>query len=331
LVLICSLLQAAVFGIPGIALGQATGFTLDARVPPDLQRCVSPDDIYASYLHALSAYGVHRTVESNLVVVLRTHPGSEPGSTLIELSARASGRALGRSQLHVTKADCDALPRALGQAVARFVRQASAAEANRPLLPLPPGEFETQPSASGLASSSESSKVVVLGAGAGIFGGALPSAALALQLQAATANRPLSMRLRATLLWPQQRALTEGVITATGYELSLEACGSFSLPRWQRLELRLCLGPRVGVEAARGRNFPVYNAHPTNLLAYVGLTPGVALRLAGETWLQLGAGVALSVVRPHFLLGLDSDRRYIELSNPAVVRSELSASLLQVF
>jgi hypothetical protein len=89
--------------------------------------------------------------------------------------------------------------------------------------------------------------------------------------------------------------------------------------------------PHTGIEDARGQSFSVYNAHLVRLLVYFGSVPEVALRLAGETWLHLAAGLALSVVRPHFLLGFDSAKRSIELSNPAVVRSELSASLVQIF
>jgi hypothetical protein len=57
-----------------------------------------------------------------------------------------------------------------------------------------------QSSATDPASAPLPSEVVALGIGAGMIGGMLPSAALALQLQAATANRPVSLRLKATLL-----------------------------------------------------------------------------------------------------------------------------------
>ena len=320
------LLLVGCWSVPSSALGQAA-FTLDAQLPADLHGCFTASDLRAAYVHALAAYGVTRLGESNMVVRVRSHADLAKGGTVIELSAIMAGRSLGRSELHVTNADCDALPRTLGQVLARMARHQSAADANKPLLPLPAEAF-LQPSA---ASAAEPSEYVVLGLGAGIMGGMLPSAAFALHLQAATPNQPLSMRVRATLLWPQRQTMQEGVIETRAYELSLELCGGFRLPSWQRLALRLCLGPRIGVEDARGRKFPVYNGNPVDLYAYLGAAPEVALQLAGDTWLQLGGGAGLAIVRPHFLLGLDSARRSIELSNPAFVRSELSASLLQIF
>jgi hypothetical protein len=321
------LLLVMLFTMPGRALGQASAFTLEAQLPAELRGCFSASDLRAAYVHALAAYGIQRHGESNLVVRVRAHPDTTQDGIVLELSATMSGRSLGRSELHVTEADCDALPRTLGQVLARMARQQSAADANKPLLPLPAEAF-LQPSATG---STEPSEYVVLGLGAGVVGGMLPSAAFALHLQAATPNHPLSMRLRATLLWPQSQTLKEGVIDTRAYEVSLELCGGFRLPSWQRLALRLCLGPRVGVEVGRGRKFPVYNGNPVDLYAYLGAAPEAALQLGGNTWLQLGGGAALGLVRPHFVLGIDSARRSIELSNPAVVRSELSASLLQIF
>lgn len=321
------LLLSILLSVPSSALGQASAFTLDSQVPAELHGCFTAADLRAAYVHALAVYGITRLGESNIVVRVRTHPGSAPGSFLLELTATMAGRSLGRSELPVTHADCDALPRTLGQIIARMARQQSAADANKPILPLP-AEAYLQPAA---ADAPELSEHVVLGVGAGTVAGVLPSAAFALHLLAATPNQPLSMRARATLLWPQRQTLKEGVIDSRAFELSLELCGGFHVPNWEQLVLRLCLGPRIGIEDARGRKFPVYNAHPVDLYAYLGAAPEVALQIASRTWLQLGGGAALSIVRPHFLLAIDSARRSVELSNPAVLRAELSASLVQIF
>jgi hypothetical protein len=323
----CLPLVAALFAPPGAV--HAQGLRLDAPLPAELQGCVTAKDVLASYVHALQSFGVYRLGRASVLVQVRSHAGSEPGSTRLLVSARQAGRSFGSLELRAKRSDCDRLSHALGQATAKLARQTLAKDLNQPLLPLSDVELE-QPRAAAPALA-EPREVVQLGVGAGFISGVLPSAALGLQLQAATPNAPLSMRARATLLWPQREAVQGGEIETRAYELSLELCAGVRLPAWERLALRLCAGPRMGIGDGRGRNFPVYNAHPVHLFGYLGLTPEIALRLAGATWLQLGGGVAICVVRPDFFLGIDSERRSVELSNPAILRSELAVSVLQVF
>ena len=322
------LLSAALFAPAGFACAQ--GFRLDAPLPAELQGCVTAKDVWASYLHALQSFGIQRVGRSILVVQVRPHAGSEPGSTRLVVSARQAGRPFGSLELQAKSSDCERLSHALGQATAKLARQTIAFDMNQPLLPLSDVELEQPPAASSVVDS-KPSEVVELGVGAGVVSGMLPSAALGLQLQAATPNHPLSLRGRATLFWPQQQARQGGEIEARAYELSLDLCAGFRLPAWERLALRLCAGPRMGIGDARGRNFAVYNAHPVHLFGYVGVAPEVALRLASATWLQLGGGAALCVIRPDYFLGIDSERRSVELSTPARLRGELAVSLLQVF
>jgi hypothetical protein len=322
---------AVVLAAPSIALGQA-GIALDARMPNHLGKCVVVSELQTNYVSALRASGTTITGGSLVETVLRTRADdAQPGSTLLILKASLQGRALGQIVLRATVDDCPVITRAIGQAVARLVRQTAAADANRPFLPLQDNALPVHSFSSGATESAAAGDIAVLGIGAGFVGGVLPYAAAALQLLAATTNLPVSFRLRATVLWPQQIVSEQGVIDTASYDLSLEICGTVLLPSWQRLALRLCAGPRIGIEDSRYKDLPLSNKHLTNLFAYVGLAPELALQLASATWLQLGGGIGLAVVRPHILLGIDRQRRNVELSNPATVRTELGLSLLQVF
>jgi hypothetical protein len=63
-------LLAAVLGAASTAIAQQTGITLYARLPAELKSCVAAQSLHASYVQALAGYGIYRTGESNLVVVV---------------------------------------------------------------------------------------------------------------------------------------------------------------------------------------------------------------------------------------------------------------------
>lgn len=322
-VLLCCLL-----GTARTVSAQQGGVTLDAQLPAHLQRCVTADQLRMGYLHANAALGVNEMRGLNVAVVLRTRTSSEPpppDGALVELTATHWGRPLGMRQLRIKPEDCAGLPRALGDVVARMSYEASARDVGR-LLMLPPPRLLVQPTATDASALED---YVALGVGAGVVGGLLPSAAFGLQLQAATTNQPVSLRLRLSMLWPQRHALFDGSITGYSVDLALEMCVGFRLLN-EKLALRACVGPRPGVEFARGQDFSTHNELLAKPFLYFGLAPEVSLRLASATWLQLGGGLALGLVRPRMRLGLDSERRSLKLTDPAAVRSELIASVVQI-
>jgi hypothetical protein len=172
---------------------------------------------------------------------------------------------------------------------------------------------------------------VELGAGAGVFLGALPTAALALHIHASTLSEPVALRLRAVFLWPQELRVVEGYVQMRDYELALEACSGLTLRHGLRLALRLCGGPRVGLVHARAREFRLQNERATELALYLGLMPEVSLALGPDTWLRFGVAGALALVRPRFGVGIDDVQRWTPLSSPRWLRAELALSLVQIF
>lgn len=314
----------------GRASAQLGGVRLEGRIPAKLQGCVSADSLKIGYVHAMAAIGMNDTRGVNLTVSLQTLGSTDPEVMVIELSASSWGRPLGTRQLRVRASDCAALPRGLGDVIARMHYEATALDAGRRPVLLAPAPLPFEAQASTPENTEDSSEHVALGVGAGVAVGLLPSAALGLQLQAATPNYPISLRLKLGMLWPQRYPVGTGAIEADSYDLTVEMCPSYRLASWDRLTLRICVGPRVGFERARGRDL----ADPTETRAraflYFGLTPEVALRLAGATWLQLSGGLALGIIRPHLLIGVDRERRSIELPDSSTFRSELLASIVQV-
>lgn len=315
----------------GHASAQLGGVTLTGRIPAKLQGCVSSDSLKVGYVHAMAAIGMNDTRGVNLTVTIQTLGSTDPEVMVIEMSASSWGRSLGTRQLRVKASDCAALPRGLGDVLARMHYEATALDAGRrPTLLAPaPLPFAAQ-ATSTPESTAASSEHVALGVGAGVAFGLLPSAALGLQLQAATPNYPISLRLKLGMLWPQRYPVAIGAIEADSYDLTLEMCPSYRLPSWDRLTFRLCVGPRVGFERARGRDLSEPTETRTRAFLYFGLTPEISLRLAGATSLQLGGGLALGIIRPHLLIGVDRERRSIELPDASTFRTELLASIVQV-
>jgi hypothetical protein len=170
-----------------------------------------------------------------------------------------------------------------------------------------------------------------LGGGAGVFYGVLPSAALALQLQAAYVSGLFSLRVRGTLLWPQQQHIAEGNVRWHDYELSVEGCAGFPFSEAPRLVLRACAGPRGGIVHVSAHDFALQNQAASKFLMYLGVMPELTLALGARTQLQLGAAASLGLVRPRFGIGLNNGAQLATFSTPGWLRGEVALSLLQIF
>lgn len=169
-----------------------------------------------------------------LRVAVQSDAGSEPDTQLLKLTASAAGRALGSRELQVRAADCHALPEALALVLALLARDAA------PALPLPAAAQATDTSEPRAKPTREPAprEQIALAAGAGAFFGVLPSAALALQLQAATPGELLSLRLKAGMLrtvptpsaaqWSSTQAATS---TATAARISSSAWSAIKPPQ----------------------------------------------------------------------------------------------------
>jgi hypothetical protein len=328
---------------------QAGCVELAATLPEALSGCVTEQRLCSSYLRALAAEGggqeqaarsSGQTQPGELVPLhVQLSTPDQPGdaaTTAIELDAFAYGQWLGHRTLSVRARDCVAVPDALALVLALLARQAdpalqpmATAPGERKSQPARQAEQDMEPPAAKREQSDSGS--FSLGAGAGVFFGALPLTAVALQLQAATLGAPVSLRARATLLWPQEQGVAEGYVKMQDYELALEACAGFSFRDAPRLSLRLCGGPRAGLMVVRARDFALQNDQATEFLLYLGVLPEVSLALGPRTSLQLGVAGAAALIRPRFGVGLGSGARVSALSAPGAIRAELALSLIQIF
>lgn len=311
---------------------QAGCVEVQGEVPPALSGCVTEQRLCTGYLRALVANS--GDAEPHVVPLQVRFGGPASDATRLELDVFSDGQWLGRRVLSIRANDCAALPDALALVLVLLAQQAElgpdsppSAAALSPPSPEPAAAAERpaedpQPSVSGHLS---------LGAGAGLFIGALPSAALALQLQAATLAQPVQVRARATLLWPDEQRIAEGYVRMHDYELALEACvgSSFYAASW--LSLRVCGGPRAGWMFVRARDFALRNDAATEFLLYLGVQPELGLALGPRTALQLGIAAALALIRPRFGVGLQSGERVSALASPSAIRAELSLTLVQIF
>ena len=331
---------------------RAAALVLEAELPTEIRGCVALEQLQLAYQRALAAHGGNPAAASPLHVSVRSTPGPVPDTLRLEVTASTESREpgrrelethapgmreLGMRELQVHASDCSALADAMGLVLALLARDSPASDSTSPELaptpkptpkavPEPKPEPEPEPKL-----NPPHIEHVALSAGIGAIFGVLPSAALALQLQAATPSERLSLRVKAAMLLPREKHLAEGVIEARSYELGLEVCSGVKLPGWPRLALRACAGPRLGLIYARGRDFLVHNQRQREFLLYVGLSPEAALRLGGATWLQLGAGSAVALIRPHFEVERMAGKGLLALETPAVLRAEVSLSLVQIF
>jgi len=326
---------ASLVAVPCV-LAEPEGIALDAQLPAQLAGCVTPPQLNQSYLRALAAHGGEQGRDEGppLRAAVSYRQSDEASTILLQIALFRAERAVGMRELPVRTEDCAALPDALGLVLALLARDAGPQRtpAAAPVaLPSTQIAVDEPPEPPSRPSEPAPSAHVSVGVSAGAAFGVLQSAALALQLSAATPGEHLSLRLKAGGLWPQEHAVGEGFVEARSYELGLELCGGLPWPGWPRLWLRLCGGPRVGVMLARGRDFSVDNLRARELLVYFGLTPELAFRLASATWLQLGMGAALAAVRPRFQIAVNGGRPILELSDPALARVDLMLSVVQRF
>lgn len=308
---------------------------LAADLPEDLRGCVSAERLCASYQRALAASGGgSQASEPRWQVQLRAAKAGSAAVRSLELEAFSAGRSFGQRTLEVRSRDCAALPDALALVLVLLAQEAGPGAVEPQLTAAEPAaqqEREPIPAPAPRAHGATSAGSLAVGVGAGVSFGVLPSAAFGLSLQASTLSEPVAFRVRASFLWPQELAVAEGRVLMRDYELALEACPGAQLDSRPRIALRLCVGPRLGLFHARGRDFDVQNERATEFLMYLGVTPEASLALAEGTWLQLSAGVAFALVRPRMGVAFDGGRRWRELSAPDWLRAELALSLVQIF
>jgi hypothetical protein len=335
------------------ALAQSDCVQLSGELPGALAGCAPAEQVCQSYVRALAADGGEG--EPVLPLHVRVSSGTDAArGAVLEISA--AGAVLGQRTLSVRAGDCAALPDALALVLALLAREAepqpSAAAYPAPAVddalpgqprapvdlqpsaaaypaPAVDDELPGQPRAVSEPPSDAASGVGALGAGVGVWLGALPAAALALQLQAATTGRTFSLRLRASLLWPQRQRIAEGVVRMADYELAAEVCTGFRFEDAPRLALRLCGGPRAGLLQVRADEFVVQNGRVSKFVLYLGLLPELGLALGPRTSLVLSGGAALALVRPQFAVVLED--REEALPAPRWLRAELGLTLTQIF
>lgn len=292
---------------------------------------MSAEQLQASYQRARSRARGSEAAATELKVALRSQ-GSAP-VTRLQLQAATERRALGERVLPVRADDCAALPDTLAL-VLLLLSQSAGPE------PAPPPPMAAEPMVDSELPWQRRSMPVEppagdpvfgLGVGAGAMLGTLGRAALQLQLVAALRTPILDGRVRAAVLWPQAFAVAEGRVTMASYELALEACPKWRAAEQPKIELRLRIGPRAGVIRAESRGFLVQNRTRNELLVYASVAPEAAVSLGPSTWLELGAGIALALQRPRFLLQFAEQKPDLELAGPAPVRGEFALTVVQMF
>jgi hypothetical protein len=319
---------------------------LDARLPRALAHCVTAEQLRESYERthqnrvAADAH-THQQPPSELSIQLRSL-GSSSGVTRIEVSASTGPRSLGTRVLPVRTDDCNALPDTLALVLWLLYQNAEPEQPPEPQPPpspqpraataprdreLPPGQRPAPPPRPEPPTPLD----VGFGASAGVALGALPHAALQLQLLAVLRVPILELRIRAGLLWPQTNTVAEGRIRMRNYDIALEGCPTWHASGSPRLDLRACLGPRFGVLYAESSGFAVQNTSNTELLVHIGTALEASLGLSDASWLELAAGVAVAVRRPRFVLNFATAQPPSRVAGPEVVRGEIGLSFVQIF
>jgi hypothetical protein len=320
---------------------------LDAQLPRALKRCVTAEQLRASY---------ERTHQSRMAADTRSHQqqpsdlsvqlhslGSTGGVTRIEVTASTGPRSLGTRVLPVRSDDCQALPDTLALVLWLLYQNAEPDPKPEPppaslppppaaaVVPLdtelPPGQRPAQPPPPEPATPVE----LGLGASAAVALGAMPRAALQLQLLAVLRVPILEFRIRAGLLWPQTIAVAEGRITMRTYDVALEACPTSHASETPRLDLRACLGPRLGLLHTASSGFAIQNASNTEPLFHVGATLEASLGITETSWLELATGLGIAVRRPRFVLNFATAQPPSRVAGPEVVRGEVGLNFIQIF
>jgi hypothetical protein len=294
--------------------------------PHALEPCVNAERLCEGYQRTVAADGGdQRLAQVRWQVRLRARAAAN-AELAVDVDAFTAGHLLGRRTLSIRARDCPALPDAIALVLVLLAREAAATAPEQP-----PSAADGQRLTAAAKPEPRPVDVIELGAGAGVGFGALPASAFTLQLQATSRSEPVAFRARVAMLWPQQLGVEEGEVTMREYELAVEACSGPIVASSPRLALRLCAGPRVGVLHAAARNFRVQNHRADEFLMYFGVIPELSVALASSTWLQLGAGAAVALVRPQFKVGLDGGARSLSLDAAHWLRGELGLTLVQIF
>lgn len=317
---------------------------LEAKLPRSLKRCVSAEQLEASYERArqtrVAADTQIREDPAEFQVQLRSL-GASGGATQIELAAQSGARSLGTRVLPVRADDCKALPDTL--ALVLWLLSQSAEPAPEPPPPppapppaapavaprdpeVPPGQGPPPPP----PPSAPSTTHLGVGLGGALALGVLPRAALQLQLLAVLRVPVFEGRLRAAVLWPQTMGVAEGRVAMRSYEVALEICPHWQVSDEPALELRGCLGPRFGLLRATSTGFAVQNPSNTELLVYAAATAEAALAVSESSWLQFAAGLGIAFRRPRFVLNFESAQPPMPIDGPELWRGEIGLSFVQL-
>jgi hypothetical protein len=321
---------------------------LDAQLPRALKRCVTAEQLQESYERTHQSRVAadprsHQQQPADLWVQLRSLGGTG-GVTRIEVTASTGPRSLGARVLPVRADDCKALPDTLALVLWLLYQNAEPEPQPAPEPPpppppqptaattpldseLPPGQRPAQPPPPEPPTPVDFG----LGASAAVALGAMPRAALQLQLLVVLRVPVLEFRIRAGLVWPQTIAVAEGQITMRSYDVALEACPTWHASETPRLDLRACVGPRLGVLYAASSGFAIQNPSNTELLFHAGAALEASLGVTATSWLEFATGLGIAVRRPRFVLNYASAQPPSRVAGPEVVRGEIGLNFIQMF
>ncbi|HKU39218.1 MAG TPA: hypothetical protein VJR89_13750 [Polyangiales bacterium] len=316
------------------ARAQATPIDLELdRTAPDwLPRCLSEASLSARYQVAREA----GASTAPLAVQVRVVSQSAGQDATLEIRAANAVRSLGARALPVSARDCAAIPDAVALVLVLLSRSAQA-EAP-PEEPSPPPPAAAAPVAPPPASEpaapeppSAPGTQLQFGLGALFMFGQLPRPAFGATVEAELLFAVPSLRLRGAVLWPQTELAAEGSVRFSSYELALDGCLRTEVTSRPRLELRMCAGPHLGLMHAESSGFQLQNYRPVDVTLHLGAGPEAALELAKYAWLRAGAGAAIALFRPRYVLDVPdaAERQYVW--EPGLVRAELSLCLMLIF
>jgi hypothetical protein len=274
-----------------------------------------------------------------LAVQVRVVSQTGAREATLEIRAANAERSLGARALPVREADCSAIADAVALVLVLLSRHAAvetlptaATTADQPPpMAAPPAEPAPPPAAAKPQQEPASPIRVQIGAGALLMIGLLPEAAFGLSLEAELLLGVPSLRLRASLLFPQSEDVAEGSVHFSAYELAFDACLGTAVADAPRIELRICAGPRAGLVTAASQGFALENNQPVDPTLYLGMGPEAKLGLTNWASLQLGAALAVGLFRPRYVLRLQDTGLELEVAEPSMVRAELNLCLLLIF
>jgi hypothetical protein len=220
--------------------------------------------------------------------VLREH-GEE---VVAELAARVAGEVVGVRQLSAPRGDCAALRRPIALVLAMLLDDASALV--KPALPAPPLRLRWYGA---------------LSAGARL--GLLPRASAAFDAAVGVAHASgLTLSVRTGYALPVEARTASGA-GGRFQALLAELAVCPALSRADRaLVVRGCAGLALDTTVATPLGLDGASTE-LRLAAAVPISLALALRLSGDTWLELGAGPSIYVIRPTAIMILRDGREQL--------------------